>query len=170
MSLSHYVERLSVDRSHLKPIEFYDEPTETLIERKQKLKEAQVGIVVKLNTVQRAKFRRKKWLLQNKKRVNVTRKLWTARNIDKMKAYWCEYRKTDKYKENVKRWRDNNREKYNAYQLRWLNENREKRQRQQRERAALRYKTDAAYRLKRSEQSKRYNQKRKEREKHEAIS
>ncbi len=164
MSLTHYVERLSADRRNLKPIQFYDEPTEDeLIARKQQIKETQRGIVVKINPIQAQRLRRKKWMLQNKERVASTRQKWIEKNGEKMKSYWRAYRKTDAYKKLVKRWRDNNREKHNAYQLKWLNENREKRRKQQRERCAARYATDEAYRFKRSEQSKRYYQQRKER-------
>lgn len=173
MSLTHYVERLSADRSNLKPIQFYDEPTEELAARNQQIKETQRGIVVKLNPIQAQRLRRKKWMLQNKEKESSTRKKWIEKNSEKMKSYWRAYRQTDNYKKLVKRWRDNNREKYNAYQLNWLNENREKRRKQQRERCAARYKTDEAYRKMRSERSKLYYQKRKAKklkEKNETVS
>ena len=57
--------------------------------------------------------------------------------------------------QSIKAWRENNREKYNAYQLQWLDKNRDLVRERQRKRNAERYQNDAEFKQKKLEKNRR---------------
>jgi hypothetical protein len=117
MSIHHLVERLSIKRD-VPPIAFLDDDFDTEAYKKlQRTAQSQIGLQPKLNTVQRVKWRRKKWRMQNPQ----SAKRWLENNRERIRTYWRTYRQSERGKQATKRWRENNLEKYNAYQLKWLN-------------------------------------------------
>jgi hypothetical protein len=142
-SILHLLQRRAVERQS-NPVFLIDEPEAHAIFNK--VAEGQREIKLSPTPYQKSKATRERWLIRNR---------------SKMLLYWADYRKTGKYKEGVKKWRENHREKYNTYQLKWRDANREKVRKSQRERDAERRKTDAQYKQRRAENARKSYEKKK---------